>query len=276
MILDNQTDNVYLAKGLLSYRRFANSLLKAFNDEGIDFGWLPLTDSPEYIWARDYMPIQLEKDLFLQYTYSPDYLAGYPRYIPNCRGICDGMGLNCISTDIILDGGNVVRCGDKVIMTDKIFGENPRYGRAALADELESLFSAELVIIPWDRYEMFGHADGMVRHLGGNRVLLNNYADFDRGLRRRLLDSLAGHFEVSELTYPVAERSPLSWAFLNFLQVKDCIFVPHLPIIESGHACRQIQEAFPGCRVRFVDDAEAVVREGGALNCVTWNILSGR
>jgi ATP-dependent exoDNAse (exonuclease V) beta subunit len=194
MILDNQTDKVYLAKGLLSYRRFADSLLKAFRDEGIDFGWLPLTNSPEHIWARDYMPIQLEKDLFLQYTYSPDYLAGYPRYIPNCRGICDGMGLNCISTDIILDGGNVVRCGDKVIMTDKIFGENPRYGRAALADELESLFSAELVIIPWDRYEMFGHADGMVRHLGGNRVLLNNYADNERQIEA--MEATEGHVRI--------------------------------------------------------------------------------
>lgn len=31
------------------------------------------------------MPFQLEKDLFLQYRYSPDYLKGYPQYIPDYK-----------------------------------------------------------------------------------------------------------------------------------------------------------------------------------------------
>ncbi len=51
--------------------------------------------------------------------------------------------------------------------------------KRALVDELENLFFAELVIIPWDRYEMYGHADGMVRWIDGDRVLINNYGYFD-------------------------------------------------------------------------------------------------
>ena len=75
-------------------------------------------------------------------------------------------------------------------MTDKIFKENPRYSREALVDELENLFFAELVIIPWDRYEMYGHADGMVRWIDGDRVLMNNYFDFDPSFRKKLVEAL--------------------------------------------------------------------------------------
>ena len=28
------------------------------------------------VWCRDYMPIQITKDLYLSYTYHPDYLVG--------------------------------------------------------------------------------------------------------------------------------------------------------------------------------------------------------
>lgn len=274
MILDNQTNKVYLAEGIKSYSAFAYNLIEALHSEGVDYGWIPETGRRELIWARDYMPVQLEKNLFLQYRYSPDYLAGYPRYIPRYKAICRKINISCISTDIVLDGGNVIKCGDKVIMTDKIFKENPSYDRAKLTGKLESLFSAELVFIPWDRYEMFGHADGMVRYIGGNRVLLNNYINFDRSLRQRLLDALSRHFDVAELDYPVPRRSPLSWAFLNFLQVKGCVFVPMLRIDEQHHAESQIQAAFPDCRVRFVAGAEDIVKEGGALNCISWNILA--
>ena len=140
--------------------------------------------------------------------------------MPDYHGICGDLGMKCISTDIVLDGGNVIKCGDKVIMTDKIFKENPGYQRQDLVDALENLFFAELVIIPWDKYEMYGHADGMVRYIDGNRVLLNNYINFDPCLRKRLLEVLSAHFEVEELNYKAVRPSKLSWVFLNYLQIK--------------------------------------------------------
>ena len=36
------------------------------------------------IWSRDYMPVQLTRDLFLNYTYSPDYLSDQKACITNC------------------------------------------------------------------------------------------------------------------------------------------------------------------------------------------------
>lgn len=47
-----------------------------------------------------------------------------------------------ISPMIILDGGNIIRCGKKVIMTDKVFQENPHLTREQLIKYLENRFEA--------------------------------------------------------------------------------------------------------------------------------------
>lgn len=116
--------------------------------------------------------------------------------------------------------------GDKVILSEKIFKENPNYPRTALIDMLSDLLEAELVLIPWDRYEEYGHSDGMVRYIGEGRVLLNNYFDFDKYLRKRLINALTPHFDVSELHYGTFTKN--SWAYINFLHVGKHVFVPML------------------------------------------------
>lgn len=272
MIQDSQTNKVFLPKGLSYYLPLSMLLVENLKCKGIDFAWLPRTENDHYIWARDYMPIQLEKDRFLLYQYNPDYLQRYRYYIPPYKEICMNLGLNCVTTDIVLDGGNVVPCGNKVIMTDKIFNENPRYSREALVKELEELYAAELVLIPHDKYEMFGHADGMVRHVDGDRVLLNNYCNFDKTLRTRLLKALRPHFQVEELDYRGPRISKFSWAFLNYLQVKDCIFVPWMAVEENHEALSQLQMVFPDKQVVPIGPCEDIIHMGGALHCVTWNI----
>ena len=274
MIQDNQTNMVYLAHGLSHYVPVCRNLLEALHQEEIRAEFLPYTSSYKHVWARDYMPIQLEKTLVFFYQYWPDYLHGYDGYIPNVLEIIDHYHLGRIPVDIILDGGNVVGCGDKVIMTDKVFKENDWMEKKELVETLEYYMKAEIVFIPWDRYEIFGHSDGMVRWIGDNRVLLNNYAQTDPGLRKRLMEALSPHFIVEELEYNVPRLSKLSWAYLNFLHVKNCIFVPGLHAMEDPQALQQIQHFYPDCKVIQVQGCEELARDGGALHCVTWNVLA--
>lgn len=70
MIQDYQTNMVYLAEGLKYYKPVYTNLLKALEKEGIPYRFLPRTKSKKHIWARDYMPIQLEKDKFLEHEWS--------------------------------------------------------------------------------------------------------------------------------------------------------------------------------------------------------------
>ena len=274
MIQDNQTNMVYLAHGLSHYVPVCRNLLEALHQEQIHAEFLPFTSSYKHVWARDYMPIQLEKTLVFFYQYLPDYLQGYDGYIPNVLEIIDHYHLGRIPVEIILDGGNVVGCGDKVIMTDKIFKENFWWDKKELVETLEYYLHAQIVFIPWDRYEIYGHSDGMVRWIEGNHVLLNNYAQTDPVLRKKLLTALSPHFDVEELEYKTPRLSKLSWAYLNFLRVKNCIFVPGLHAKEDTLAVEQIQHYYPDCKVIQVQGCEELARDGGALHCVTWNVLA--
>ena len=272
MICDYQTNKVYLAEGIKGYPKVAENLLYALYKEGIETEYLPHSKPKKHVWARDYMPIQLEEGRFLKYVYRPDYLKNDKDYIPNYAGMIRKLGLNCKPTSLVIDGGNVVKWDDAVIMTDKVLKENPGYDEYGLRFRLEELFETDVVFIPWDRYEMFGHADGMVRFIDRRTVLLNNYLDFDRSLRERIIRALDGHFKVKELQYDTPRCSKYSWAYLNFLQVAGRIFVPGLGIAEDQLAVQQIQRFYPEHKVMLVPDCLELVRDGGALNCVTWTI----
>ena len=262
-----------MAEGIKGYPKVAENLLYALYKEDIETEYLPHSKSKKHVWARDYMPIQLEEVRFLKYVYRPDYLKNDKDYIPNYAGMIRKLGVNCKPTSLVIDGGNVVKCDDSVIMTDKALKENPGFDEPGLRYRLEDLFEANVVFIPWDRYEMFGHADGMVRAIGHRHVLLNNYIDFDKNLRKNILERLNKEgFEVEELHYDMPRPSRYSWAYLNFLQTKNSIFVPGLGLEEDEKALEQIQTIYSDYKVILVPGCLELVRDGGALNCVTWNI----
>ena len=274
MITNFETNKVLIAKGL-SYHLYADAtrcLLDSFHCHRIEWGSMPNTSSPLHIWARDYMPVQVSKEKFVRFRYTPDYLQDSPEYKPDTSAILSELAIQVIDSDIVVDGGNVISCGDKVIMTDKIIRENPHYQRHKLIDTLSQLLEAEIILIPEDRYDEYGHADGMVRYMGNNCVLLNNYYDLDKKLRKRLLATLSPHFDIAELHYD--EYTVKSWAYLNFLHVGQHIFVPKPEDKLAAIAFRQITEAYQECECHQVDGCDSIVREGGALNCCTWNIMT--
>lgn len=274
MITNFETNKVYFAQGLSSpvFKNAANSLVNAFHDSHVNWTKILFTHSPQHIWVRDYMPVQVSRDRFIQFRYEPDYLMDCPEYKPDVHCILSQLGIDVCRSPINLDGGNIISCGDKVIMTDKIFHENPQYSPNRLIEELTELLEAEPVLIPWDIYEEYGHADGMVRYMGEGRILLNNYCDFDKSLRKRLLTALSPHFNITELHY--GTFTDKSWAYLNFLHVDQHIFVPMISEKLGETAFRQIAEAYPKCQCYPVPNYESIVNEGGALNCCTWNILT--
>ncbi|MCH3970953.1 MAG: hypothetical protein LKE47_11415 [Prevotella sp.] len=142
MLVDKDTNLTYIADTLRTLRTDVyNRLTKLMSDIGIEVRLLYGTKD---IWCRDYMPVQVDKSLFVKYHYAPDYMWSIPKYkndITDCTDICKSLGIKSKETDLIIDGGNVVLCGDKVVMTDKVFTEN-RYekGDRRLLDKLSELF----------------------------------------------------------------------------------------------------------------------------------------
>lgn len=274
MITNFETNKVLIAKGLTSqnYLDATHWFLGFMHHYEIEWGLLPNTSSPLHIWVRDYMPVQVSKEKFVRFCYTPDYLQDSPEYKPDTSAILSELGIQVIDSDIIVDGGNVISCGNKVIMTDKIIRENPHYQRNKLIDTLNQLLETEIILVPEDKYDEYGHADGMVRYMGNGYVLLNNYYDFDKTLREKLLLALSPHFEIVELHYDT--YTDKSWAYLNFLHVGQHIFVPMLEDKLAGIAFRQIAEAYPKCECHPIWKCDNIIREGGALNCCTWNMMT--
>lgn len=173
--------------------------------------------------------------------------------------------------DVIVDGGNVIKCDEKVIMTDKVFVENKEKDREFLQTVLEESFGCEVVFIPWDRAEKCGHSDGMVRYVEPGHIVINNYADIDEQLRKELLKVLRLHFpKISELQYGKYARMN-SWAHINFLRVGNFLLVPQIGIASDTVAIEQLKEIYRDCEV-VPCEAKGIVAKGGAFNCVSWNI----
>ena len=259
---------IYFSQYLTAYSCWAN-IKQALEENGIAYGLLPNTKD---IWARDYMPAY-SNGHYVSYVYNPDYLQNEKdkQYITdNVEDVFDLSNDSVTKTKLVIDGGNVIMCGDKIIMTDKIFVENSGFSKEEVVAEIERVFSAKLVVIPWDKEEKFGHADGMVRYVSDNHVLINNYKDIDPELRLKILDALSPYFsQISELEYGSAQRVN-SWAYINYLQVNNLIFVPQLEIPSDKFALEQISRIFPDSTIIPVE-VKGIVKKGGALNCVSWN-----
>ena len=278
---DKDTNLVYFSPWLKDNKEghpeFYKRLKDMLNEMGIESKELKSTND---YWARDYMPIQLGENDFLKYHYYPDYLINRDDIdsITDVSKVISGMGINCRSTNLIIDGGNMVPCGPYIVMTYKVLSEN----RKKKEDwEFKALLDSELghpvIIIPWTPHEddVYGHSDGFIKWCGDNRILMGNHGDCypeETASIRRILDSYG--FEVTEMRFKGNVDKPcydLNWAYINFLQVGKNIIMPKFNIEEDVIAQQYIQEAFPDCNIRQIEMKE-IAKEGGALHCLSWNV----
>lgn len=273
-ITDYLTDQVFFSDLLpsrcpLLYKNLTDKMY----EKGVHFGLLHNTKD---IWCRDYMPIQIGTRRFIFYKYNPDYLQT-PYYCNTITDVKEIEHINCLENaetvylDLIIDGGNIVKCGETIVMTEKVFVENKGKSRSLVIKQLEDAFQCDFVFLPWDRNENFGHSDGIVHYIGNNQIIMTNYADFDPNMASKYTRILERNFEVIPLVYNVKKKHQRNWAYINFLQVGYMVFVPQLGLEEDKMALQQISEAMPGREVVGIPALEAV-RKGGALNCISWNV----
>ncbi len=284
MIADSETNFLYLADSLKKneYSSFCEHFENKLKENNISYTFLPNTND---IWARDYMPIQVSDSKFVEYRYDPDYLQEIKyRHLKTYPDlVCDSLSLKTIKTNIIIDGGNVIKSSNSVIMTDKIVSENKeKYKREELINELKTLFEVEKVIfIPWDKAEYFGHADGMIRFIDDGKVLINGYFnEYPKSFQSKLYGALIENgLTIERLNFTVSAPDQRNWAYINYLQMKDFIFIPEFKIEEDKQAFEIFSNLFPDYSERkaiIPVNVTDIVKEGGALNCITWNIKANQ
>lgn len=136
-----------------------------------------LLNNTKDIWLRDFMPVKTKSGKYVSFRYEPSYLANNPQLRTNFKtDIAPSFKVdNLVYTDINLDGGNVVfsPSKEKVIISDRVYSENPSWYKAELTAKLAKLLEANVIIIPSLKSDMTGHADGMVRLVGENTAIVN-------------------------------------------------------------------------------------------------------
>ncbi len=277
MITDSKTNFLYLADTLpIYYPIFSTQFEKTLNKYNINFNLLPKTKD---VWAVDYMPIQIEQHKYVQFIYKPSYLKTKKdlKSISNVTAICEQIGIETIRSEILLDGGNVIRTTDKVIMTERVFTDNPTIKSKDLIDELQNIFQVDkLFILPEYPHEMTEHADGLIRFLDDQTVLINSFTAeenefnevFEKAVQKTGLDYIKIPYNPNNNENNIQANG----LYINFLQMDGVIFLPIFGIPEDDLAVKQFEQLFEGQDVVPVKGNE-IAHEGGILNCISWNIL---
>ena len=277
MVLDSQCNKVYLSFDISKVApKTADNLLKVLQKHCVRHSFLKGTKD---IWCRDYMPIQIRPGYIQGYHYDPDYLHQSPEdveTITDGNAVARAHGYPCagMMQNLRIDGGNIVKAGDYVIMTSKVFEENPGIPTRVVCETIECSLRARLIVLPWDTNEPYGHADGICRYLGDGRILLTNYGQIDEEMARRFRRILKCYFRsVKELKYKVKTPCEHNWAYINWLQLDDLLILPKFGVPEDEQALAQISKLMPDYagRTEMVDATDLVVH-GGCLNCCTWTI----
>lgn len=278
MITDSQTNFLYLADTLpTKYPNFFKRFESALKECNIPFDLLPQTKD---VWAVDYMPIQTDIANFVQFLYRPSYLTKYKKYantISDVDTICNEINLKTSKTDIIIDGGNVTRWTNKVIMTDRVFKDNPTYERKQLIRELHELLQVDKIyFVPEQPGDFTGHSDGMVRFVNEHTVIINDYKqekeEFYRAFEIAIHNTGLDYITIPYNVYDNKSNDHANGDYINYLQMENTVIIPTFGIAEDDIAVKQLETIFAGQTIATVESNE-IAYDGGILNCITWNII---
>lgn len=276
-----QQDYVFFSEELKKYYpNIYNELSEILSRHKVRHGVLKGT--ADY-WCRDYMPIQVDYDKFVQFRYHPDYLNKYRDYeTPTEVSVKLAKKLTSASIEIspiIADGGNFTFASIKrgrgltpvLVMTEKVFFENSEEVGKNIVNQLEQLFPKhKLLFLPWDRCDVCGHTDGILHAVGLNKVLVN-LKIYPDNIATRMREILESCFKVIDLE--LSDYHEYSWAYIKMIHTKDVIIVPGLGLPTDIEAINHIKRLFPQYKDRIyqVQIPSIVKKYGGALNCLSWS-----
>jgi len=276
--IEKDSQVVYLsALFATQYPETCHRLTDILNKHNIPFAFIEGTKD---IWCRDYMPVQTPSGKLIQFRYDPSYLND-PKYSDSrsdVKHVDKINGITPIFSEIKLDGGNVVMYGNKAIITDRIYSENPGVSREDLRKQLAELLECEIIIIPAlaKSYDFTGHADGMIRFVNENTVIGNDLSEdsptFQNNMKRAMRLANLTYVEFPYFNYEIKGNTDHAiGVYLNYLEVGNLIVMPvfGVPGNRDNEALVKLKEVFPNKVIEPIDYND-VALTGGILNCTTW------
>lgn len=231
-----------------------------------------LLNNTKDIWLRDFMPVKTKSGKYVSFRYEPSYLAGDPQLRTNFKtDIAPSFKVdNLVYTDINLDGGNVAfsPSKEKVIISDRVYSENPSWHKTELTAKLAKLLEANVIIIPSLKSDMTGHADGMVRFVNENTVIANApLSSF--GFETKVKKALQNYgFNVIDFPYFYSKGDSVVGCYLNYLATEKFIFLPVFGVDTDNEAIELAKNIFGKTIIQV--NINEIAADGGLLNCISW------
>lgn len=281
MICDKDTNMVYFSELLKvneEYSDTCNRITSILDKYQIKYGFLKGTKD---IWARDYMPIQTGIDRFVQFRYEPSYLKEYLHLQSDPKEVCRENQLFPIPTGINIDGGNVVKWHNKVMITDRIFSENPDYSdKEKLVKDIQELLDTECIIIPQIRaaYDFTGHADGLVKFIDETTVLGSDlvfeFKYWSTGMKKVIDKHNFEYINMSSFEHKDKEFPDSAiGCYMNYLEIGDLVIFPIFEVENNKdqQAVDTIKKIYPYKHIETININD-IAKRGGLMNCISWNI----
>lgn len=281
MITDKETNFVYFSSLIKEHKQYAplwNRLEKLLIRRKVGYGFIQNTRD---IWCRDYMPIQIDTDKYVQFNFFPDYCLT-PQYISKLT-IQEEIWVNDHITpkhiNLIIDGGNFVKSTSNVILTEKVLKENPKFSKEKIINTLKKEIDIDNVfLIPQLPYDMTGHADGMVRFINDTDLLVADYSNESKSWRIKM-DKALEKTGLNIIPFPskiINEKNEdgdytAKGTYINFLEFDCFLFFPLFGLDTDQDALQQTRKLFPDHRVTPIECNEIAI-DGGGLHCISWNI----
>jgi len=232
-------------------------------------------------YCRDYMPVQIADNDFVQFVFRPQayFKKSDYKYLthPTLVEFENGLPQPRFSP-LILDGGNMVKWHDKVIVTDRVNSDNMYQfsNKGAIIERLKSDLKCDVIVIPEYPNEITGHADGLVRFIDADTVLVNDtHVEPNKAWLRDFVTTLAEN-GLMHINLPCdckeGDDSALG-LYINYLHVGNVIVVPQFGKKSSDdRALSLLKEVFGSSYTVLPFQASWIARYGGVFNCGTWTV----
>jgi hypothetical protein len=280
---ESDVNTVVVSMALRSHREGALQCIKGrCRDARVKF----VEVQSQNVWVRDWAPVQVGGRLIkFRYGYDKDN----PQFPSLNVKRTDWNWLPSLKpSGIRLDGGNVVRFGGKVVMTDIIFRHNQAWPKVKLLQRLEQLLEGEITMVPVEPGDDIGHTDGICHFTPQGHLLVNDYSMCGTRVSDRYYTRLSkalNNFCCIPFPYAYAKRPKLTEKqfrakfpnadtfnsgfgyYINFLRFQNMLLLPQFDIEEDEQALRIAAAEFPGHTIEPVRCAELSMH-GGLLNCI--------
>ncbi|WP_347840017.1 agmatine deiminase family protein [uncultured Draconibacterium sp.] len=279
MISDNQINTVYFSN--VTQETFPNEIAKLKNLIESEAFHVDLIAETQDFYCRDFMPVQVDKNDFVQFVFRPATYFERKDY----KHISNPVSIELFNrlsrprySPLILDGGNIVRWEDKAVITRRVFKDNLYQFPSddAIVERLQFDLKCKVLLIDEYPEEATGHADGLIRFIDSKTVFINEpdpkFQDWETKFRADLKN-----YGLKPIELPCAMGNNSETAdglYINYLQVGKLIVVPQFDFQETDDVAvktikKNVGSDFKVATIR----ATWIAKYGGVLNCSSWGIL---